>query len=181
MRTASARYRLDVASGGARQQHDDRGRSTVHLSFCTLLVGALAIVGTAACGERAGESTRDTFVVKAGVMEPAGAGVDHLRETQRITMDPSRRPGWCFLVDPPNDRMYEVHSVTYLPSPPRHLTGDFAGQSEVSTGLRSATSRVDGIRPFCFDFDPGDPLGEYRVEIFINGERHSELRMQVVE
>jgi hypothetical protein len=96
-------------------------------------------------------------------------------------MDPTRRPGWCFLVDPPNDQTYEVYSVTYLPGQPSKLTGDFARQSEASAGLRSATSRVDGIRPFCFDFDPGDPLGEYRVEVFINGVRQSEVRMQVVE
>jgi len=114
-------------------------------------------------------------------MEPAKAGVDHLHETQNVTMDPARRPGWCFLVDPPDQKTYEVYSVTYLPSRPKQLTGDFARQSEPSAGLRSATSRVDGIRPFCFNFDPGDPLGEYRIEVFINGARHSGLRMQVVE
>lgn len=153
----------------------------MQLNLRVLLAGALALIGTTGCSERAGESAPDTFLVKAGIMEPASAGVDRLQETQRVTMDPARRPGWCFLVDPPDDQTYEVYSVTYLPDPPRQLTGDFAGQSEASPGLRSATSRVDGIRPFCFDFDPGDPLGEYRVEVFINGARHSELRMQVVE
>jgi hypothetical protein len=96
-------------------------------------------------------------------------------------MDPTRRPGWCFLVDPPTDETYEVYSVTYLPAQPTQLHGDFAGQSEASSGLKSVASRVAGIRPFCFDFDSGDPLGDYRVEVFINGERHSELRMEVVE
>lgn len=77
--------------------------------------------------------------------------------------------GLRFLVDPPDDEPYEVYSVAYLPGHPKQLTGDFAGQSEASAGLKSRTSQVDGIRPFCFDFHPGDPLGEYRVEVFING------------
>jgi hypothetical protein len=146
-----------------------------------LLVGTVALIGTTGCSERAGEPERTTFLIKAGIMEPAATGVDRLQETQSVTMDPTRRPGWCFLVDPPDDQTYEVYSVTYLPGQPRQLTGDFAGQSEPSAGLMSATSRVDGIRPFCFGFDRGDPLGEYRVEVFINGARHTELRMQVVE
>jgi len=153
----------------------------VRLSLRILLAGTVALIAPTGCSERAEEPERTTFLVKAGTMEPADAGVDRLHETQRITMDPTRRPGWCFLVDPPDNETYDVYSVTYLPGQPKQLTGDFADQSEPSTALKSATSRVDGIRPFCFDFDPGDPLGEYRVEVFINGARHSELRMQVVQ
>ncbi len=146
-----------------------------------LSVAVVALLAGTRCSERADEPERTEFLVKAGIMEPANAGVDRLHETERISMDPTRCPGWCFLVDPPNEQEYEVYSVTHLPGEARQLTGDFAGQSQPSGGLRSAASRVDGIRPFCFDFDPGDPLGEYRVEVFINGARHSELRMQVVK
>ena len=153
----------------------------MRLSERLLLVGAVVLIAASGCSERADAPERTAFLVEAGIMEPANAGVDRLHETQRITMDPTRRPGWCFLVDPPNDQTYEVYSVTHLPGEPRQLTGDFAGQPEPSVGLKSAASRVDGIRPFCFDFDPGDPLGEYRVEVFINGARHSELRVEVVD
>src|SRR5574338_415530 len=101
-----------------------------------VFVGTLALIAANACSERAGEPERSTFLVKAGTMEPANAGVDRLRETARITLDPTRRPVWCFLVDPPNDQTYEVYSVTYLPSQPKQLTGDFSDQSELSGGLR---------------------------------------------
>ena len=153
----------------------------MRLGLRFLLVGTLALIGATGCSERSGQTGRTTFLVKAGVMEPVDAMGDRLRETQTITMDPERIPGWCFLVLPPNDETYEVYSITYLPGQPKELTGDFAGQSEASAGLRSATSRGDGIRPFCFNFDPGDPLGEYRTEVFINGTLHSELHMEVVE
>lgn len=152
----------------------------MRVSIRILALGTYMILVADACAHRAGESGRTTLVVKAGVMEPTDPGVDRLHETQRITMDPTKRPGLCFLVDPPDDEPYEVYSVACLPSHPKQLTGDFAGQSESSAGLTSTTSRVDGIRPFCFDFHPGDPLGEYRVEVFINGAFHTELRMQVV-
>jgi hypothetical protein len=142
-----------------------------------LLVPAFTVLAASACGERA----QTAFILKAGTMESSSPGIDRRHETQRITMDPTRRPGWCFLVDPSDYETYEVYSVTYLPGQPKELTRDFAGQSESSAGLRSATSRVDGVRPFCFDFHHGDPLGEYRVEVFINGARHTELRMHVVE
>jgi len=42
------------------------------------------------------------FLVKIGVMQPATLTKDRLWETNVISMDPSRRPGFCFLVDPPN-------------------------------------------------------------------------------
>jgi len=143
-------------------------------------IAALMITAVAACTDPVPEE-RTGFLVKAGTMEGARPGVDRLKETMTVTMDPGRRPGWCFLVDPPNDHTYEVYSVTHLPAQPERLTGDFVSQSNASAGLTSATARADGIRPFCFDFDSGDPVGEYRVEVFINGARHTELRMQVVQ
>jgi len=122
------------------------------------------------------------FVVKAGVMESDGSPRDRLRETRTISADPRRRPGWCFLVDPPTDAPYEVYSITYLPRPPRRLTGDFEDEKpdRAVEGLKTATQRVDGIRPFCFDFHSGDPVGEYRVEVFIDGALTTTLRLQVV-
>ena len=105
------------------------------------------------------------FVVKFGVMEPANATRDRLRETRKITMDPSRRPGWCFLVDPPNAEPYEIYSIHYLPKEPTSLTGDFKGEqpAQAIAGIKTAVKLVEGIRPFCFDFHRGDPLGEVPI------------------
>lgn len=142
------------------------------------LAGALAQVSPAS----ADASERRQFVIKAGIMEPADSGRDRLRETRTISADPSRRPGWCFLVDPPTDAPYEVYSITYLPLPPDRLTGDFKDEQpdRAVSGLKTAIERVDGIRPFCFDFHAGDPLGEYRVEVFVDGALETTLRLQVV-
>lgn len=126
------------------------------------------------------DSVERDFIVKAGIMEPAGAGTDRLHETSTITMDPNRQPGWCFVIDPPNDEPYDVYSVHHLPEAPRTLSGDFAHQSTETTEHRTATRRADGIRPFCFSFHDGDPIGEYRIIVFINDKPSAKIRLQVL-
>lgn len=128
------------------------------------------------------EGKRDFFIVKAGIMEPSGDGIDRLRETNTVSMNPSRKPGFCFIVDPPSPNRYQVYSVHHLPKVPAALTGDFAKsppQAAVS-GIQTETSVVDGIRPFCFDFSPGDPVGNYKIEVFINGNLNTTLDLTVV-
>jgi len=130
----------------------------------------------ALAGERPG------FKVKAGLLEGATASEARLRETAEVTMDPARRPGWCFLVDPPNSRHYEVYSVHHLPGAPKSLARDFEGiaPDRAVDGIKTNVEQVDGSRTFCFDFNPGDPLGEYRVEVFINGTLQTTIRLNVV-
>jgi hypothetical protein len=145
------------------------------LNMLVLVIALLSPITGIASDER-------DFIIKYGVMEPSSAMKDRLRETQEISMDPSRRPGWCFIVDPPNDELYEVYSIHYLPNQPSILTGDFSGEELSSTkeGIITDAERTNGIRPFCFDFHHGDPLGEYKVEVIINGNLKKTLRLSVV-
>jgi len=151
--------------------------SRSHCIVTIFVVSMMFLQGEATLG-----SDPQDYLVKVGVMEPATDTEDRLRETQRLTMDPTRRPGFCFLVHPPNAEAYEVYSIHHLPDSPSHLTGDFNGvqSTQAPKGIRTATKRVDGIRPFCFDFHPGDPLGEYRIEVFINDALKATLRLDVV-
>lgn len=144
------------------------------LYICILLCSANAMSSA--------ESKRDFFIVKAGIMEPSGDGVDRLRETNTISMDPSRKPGFCFIVDPPNPSQYQVYSVHHLPKAPAALTGDFAKSSPQAavSGIQTETSVVNGIRPFCFEFNSGDPIGDYQIEVFINGNLNTTLNLNVV-
>ena len=115
-------------------------------------------------------------------MEPADSRGDRLQETRTISADPRGRPGWCFIVDPPTDAPYEVYSIHYLPVPPGKLTGEFKEESpdRAVGGLKTEIKRVDGVRPFCFDFHAGDPVGEYQIEVFVDGALKTTLRLQVV-
>ncbi len=127
-------------------------------------------------------SQQRDFLVKVGIMQAATPTKDRLVETNEVTMDPSRNPGFCFLVDPPSKDPYEVYSIHYLPEPPQTLRGGFQGKelARAVDGIKTRMKRVDGIRPFCFDFHPGDPLGTYLIEVFINNTLKTTLRLEVV-
>jgi hypothetical protein len=143
-------------------------KKKIDISYILILSSILLLINI---GYSSGE--RD-YIIKAGVMEPSSALKDRLRETREITMDPMRRPGWCFIVDP--------HSIHYLPKPPRRLTGDFKDEdpTSVKKGIMTRPELVNGIRPFCFDFHQGDPLGDYKVEVMINGMLKTTLSHKVV-
>ena len=115
-------------------------------------------------------------------MKPATPTKDRLWETNTLTMDPKRRPGFCFIVDPPNTTPYDVYSIHYLPEKPKQLTGTFKGTdlTIAVSGIKSRERQVEGIRPFCFDFDHGDPTGKYAIKVFINNTLKTTLNLDVV-
>lgn len=147
--------------------------------FLTILVVTFFAFSIAAT---ANSADRQNFIIKYGVMKRATSTTDKLNETQKITMDPTRRPGWCFIVDPPNKVTYEIYSVHFLPEKPKRLTGDFKDMKPDSAqkGFKTTVRRTDGIRPFCFEFHSGDTVGKYRVEVFINKKLNSTLHLDVV-
>lgn len=136
--------------------------------------GSIIRFAAAATAPEASPPAARDFIIRSGVMERAGAARNRLRQTDTITMDPSRRPGWCFLVDPPTDEPYEVYSIHHLPVPPTQVMGTF------DDGLKTKAERVVGGRLFCFDFNDGDPLGEYRIDVFVDGVLKDTLRVGVV-
>ncbi len=140
-------------------------------SVAVLLGAALCLTCPATAAER-----RD-FVVKYGVMEVVDARRAALHETKRITRDPGRCPGWSFIVDPPSDSPYEVYSIHHLPAPPGALSGNLERQAR---GFKTPVAHVQGVRRFDFDFDEDDPVGAYRIEVFVNGTLKATLRFDLV-
>jgi len=145
---------------------------------------ALVILASTALLARAPSFAADEndFRVELGVMERVGGATDRLRPTHTVTMDPTRKPGYCFLVHPPDNEPYRIYSIHHLPAAPERLAGALhpLSPSQVAQGVRTPTERIDGIRPFCFDFDPGDPLGAYRIDVFVNDALKATLEMDVV-
>lgn len=123
------------------------------------------------------------FIIKYGVMQAATEFTDKLVENRNITMDPERRPGWCFIVHPLNEDTYSIYSVHHLPESVNQLTGDFKDlkQTDLKAGFKTKVEQSSGITPFCFDFHAGDPIGEYRIEVFINDEIQSTIKLNVIE
>ena len=115
-------------------------------------------------------------------MEPESQNRSYLIETNKVTMDPSRNPGFCFLVDPPNDKPYQIYSIHYLPQKPESLKGEFKryNLAKATQGIKTIEKHVKGIRSFCFDFHAGDPLGNYQIKIFINKILNSIVELEAI-
>ena len=127
-------------------------------------------------------ATQRDFVMKVGVIKRTTATRGKLWETNKLPMDPTKRPGFCFIIDPPNKKPYEVYSISYLPKNPKKLTGEFQDMklSRAVDGIKTKTKLLVGIRQFCFDFHQGDPIGKYVMEVFINNTLKTTLNLDVV-
>jgi hypothetical protein len=86
-----------------------------------------------------------------------------------------------FEIHPPGDEPYQVYSVHYLPEArvPAPLPDGF--EAVANGGIKTSTDTVVGPRVFSFGFDETDPLGLYRIEVFVNGRLAGEASIQVVE
>jgi hypothetical protein len=101
-----------------------------------------------------------------------------LEETTIVPRDVDGMTGICFSIRPPDDEIYETYSVHYLPSPP----GDDDPQaSRPDGGIVMPTERVRGERLFSWGFDDNDPLGPYRIQVFVNGSLVAEKTIEVVD
>lgn len=142
---------------------------------------ALSALSLSACEEPVNDVK--TYRVAFGVMVESDRGENEgmLYETTKIPMTGSMIPGFAFIVDPSHEETYSTYSIHHLPAPPGQLTGDFAGQGDVSPQVvRTRTERVQGVRRFDFGFSPGDPLGKYRVEVFVDDVRVKTIEFEAV-
>jgi len=144
------------------------------IAAVALALGALADVRASA-----GPSRHEGFVVKLGVMDPVDLRENRFRETRTVTRDARRRPGWCFVVDPPSDAPYEVYSVHHLPGTTDRPPGR-GRDAGAARDLETPARRVTGVQPFCFDFDERDPLGDYRIDVFIDRTLKARLELEVI-
>lgn len=103
-----------------------------------------------------------------------------------LTRDPERRPGFVIVAEPPPrlaGNEYELHTVHYLPGEPTELRGEFASEvpEAAKVGLHTPPRTYRGTASLQFHFDEGDPLGPWRVEVYIDGEFKKAVKFQLVE
>ena len=72
--------------------------------------------------------------------------------------------------------------ITHTPSPPERITGTFAGVNpeKPSTTVQGQKQRIPGgifIDPLYFD--PGDPVGNWSIEVFIDGKLFKTIKFKV--
>jgi hypothetical protein len=124
------------------------------------------------------------FRIRFGVIEVVGP--NQFKLTQETTRLPrlTRSQGLLYGVEitPRHSTDYETYFVARLPAPPKQLSGLVGGNSPATavSGLKSAVQRARGPSIMPFWFDEGDPLGQYSLEVFVNGLSRGVIRYEVV-
>ena len=129
-----------------------------------------------AYNSRTNEAQAKDFQVKFGVIENRN-GVTLVFEDRVSIPLLTRDEGFYygFTILPPDNEPYNYHCQFYPPETAKVSceTGEVIEpitSSNNSQGFRLPTRRTQGITTTPMWLDPGDPPGEYRIEIFINDE-----------
>jgi hypothetical protein len=127
----------------------------------------------------------DAFKIRFGIIEDdPKTGAPQIRETTTIPMKlESTGFRFGFAIETPDKGAYSFRFVTQLPSAPERLSG---GLAEKNPGKPTATvnsptlqiPRGGGLLPLTFD--PGDPLGKWKIELFIEGQPAKTIEFTVV-
>lgn len=93
-----------------------------------------------------------------------------------------RDTGFRFGVEikPPDTKPYSVHYVIHLEAAPKVVEGSAMEGVQPSTVLRTHEHQVSGVNADDFFFDPGDPIGDQAVDVYINGKLVTTFKFKVV-
>jgi hypothetical protein len=122
--------------------------------------------------------------IRFGIIATKQAGQPYML-TQETLVIPLRlkatgfRWGYEILIE--NSTEYRHRAVFHLPAPPVNITGGLEGSKDSPTIVNTPESKGRGRTIEPFHFDAGDPLGEWKIEIFINDRLTRTFKFQVVK
>ncbi len=87
---------------------------------------------------------------------------------------------WGYEISPQDAAEYTHRAVFYLPRPPAAVTGSLEKSQDSPTIVRTKIFKAKGRDNYSFTFDEGDPLGEWKIEIFINDQLTRTFKFEVV-
>lgn len=132
----------------------------------TLLALAAALL-VGACAPKA--PTR--FDVRFGILSTED-GVRALKSETTSIPFITRDKGQLFgaVISPSDEASYRFHTVIFLPATPAKLTGQIGrvAPMQATEGIRSAPQKTSGKTFVEMWFDEGDPMGRYKVELYVN-------------
>jgi hypothetical protein len=102
--------------------------------------------------------------------------------TTVLEVDPDRMNNLGCVIRPPDANPYTYYSIVFLPGVPQQVGSNWSRSyrpEDATKGLRGAVQTAQGEALLRWELQPGDPFGEYRVEIYINGFHSHDLVYQV--
>ena len=81
-----------------------------------------------------------------------------------------------------DEKIHDVHDVIFMPSTPKMLTGLLSDNSPqvATTGAKTRPYEVKGRARNIYWFDPGDPIGQYRIDVYVDGKKRHFFKFEVV-
>jgi hypothetical protein len=130
------------------------------------------------------ESSKVTtgYRVRFGTIETDASGNDFLGKATTTIPLRLKETGFRYGIEivPPDDGPYTYHCVFHFSAAPKIVTGDLAGQTPSAT-LQTNEVSVSGGKTLDENwFDPGDPVGEQSMDVFVNGRLVKTITYTVV-
>ena len=129
------------------------------------------------------KTTAQGYIVRFGIVEEESDG-DYrvIRETTVIPLL-LRETGftWGYSVTAPDEAPFAVHEILYMPSPPRNI--EFSVPVDQRDGGRTIVTSAMIHQRYSvnyFRFDQGDPLGSWKLGIYVNDLPVKTIRFSVV-
>ncbi|MCB1706555.1 MAG: hypothetical protein KDI17_16935 [Halioglobus sp.] len=93
----------------------------------------------------------------------------------------TKLPYFGFKIIPDHNKPYSIQTVIYLPAPPKTTSGNLKGQpQDYATGIKSLVKSYRGRSVIGYRLEPGDPCGDYKLVVLINGKPWQEVNYKVV-
>jgi len=148
-------------------------------------IGVVCAILLASGWPPAPSAAEPEFRIRFGIIQEVGPNQFKLtQEATRVPRLTRAQHGLIYGVEitPRHSTDYETYFVARLPAPPKQLSGLVGGNSPATavSGLKSAVQRARGPSIMPFWFDEGDPLGQYSLEVFVNGQSRGVIRYEVV-
>lgn len=123
--------------------------------------------------------------IRFGVLDKQPNGTWTLAHETRTIPLRLRETGFAFgyIYQPSHQDEYTIHDVSYMPAKPVTLGGEIAIHAieSATQGLRTPEYTMRGEHWMEYWFDEGDPLGDYRIDVFVDGRRLDSIRFTVIE
>jgi len=161
----------------------------IAVGTCVVLAGMMGwslliffILRSGVLAPHGGAHDASGYGVRFGILASDSDGNFHiLQETTTIPMkykNPSFQYG--FEISPPDNQPYTTWCVVHFSMPPKMLTGNGFASSEPSPTVQTVKIQAQGKSTINFGFDPGDPLGDQSIDVYINGQLAKTVRFTVV-